>query len=31
MARMTNAEKRRLALESAKQAEAWEWNNLRAE
>lgn len=31
MARMTNAEKRRLALESAKQEEALEWNNLRAE
>ena len=29
MARMTVAEKRRLALESAKQAEALEWNNLR--
>ena len=31
MARMTVAEKRRLALESAKQEEALEWNNLRAE
>ena len=31
MARMTVAEKRRLALESAKQKEALEWNNLRAE
>ena len=31
MDRMTVAEKRRLALESAKQAEALEWNNLRAE
>ena len=31
MARMTNAENRRLALESAKQEEALEWNNLRAE
>ena len=31
MARMTVAEKRRLALESTKQEEALEWNNLRAE
>ena len=31
MARMTVAEKRRLAIEAAKQAEALEWNNLRAE
>ncbi len=31
MARMTKVEKQRLALESAKQEEALEWNNLRAE
>ena len=31
MARMTVAEKRRLALEAAEQEEALEWNNLRAE
>ena len=31
MARMTVAEKRRLAIEAAKQEEALEWNNLRAE
>lgn len=31
MARMTVAEKRRLALEAAEQAEALEWNNFRAE
>ena len=31
MARMTVAEKRRLAIEAAEQAEALEWNNLRAE
>ncbi len=31
MARMTAAEKRRLAREAAEQAEALQWNNLRAE
>ena len=31
MARMTVAENRRLAIESAKQEEALEWNNLRAD
>lgn len=30
MARMTAAEKRRLAIEAAEQAEALKWNNLRA-
>ena len=31
MARMTKVEKQRLALEAAEQADALEWNNLRAE